>query len=424
MKKNLLFVTIALLMSSLAYPQSNTWKQMNPSKGFTDIAQENDYVWATSYLGIFKYRKSDGENIANYHCGNTPMTTAYTTCVAVDRNNIKWFGTYDGGLWKFDGNTWTSYNNSNTSMTGNEINALAIDNNNVLWILNWSPQFGTSLTSYNGNIWNTYNYLYDNFISLGLGTSIAIDQNNAIWINDFMSVIKFDENGITEYYGYVLGIEDFDIQSIVVDSNNVKWFSTTNSGIIKYDDISWNIVKPSDSSNNYFQSFSLSIDKQSNQIWISSFLPPDYEFSGITKFDGINYTHYNCLNNTFPFYETKKVILDQYNNKWVAAAMAGVILFNENGLSLGITNFTAKEKSTVFPQPVKEQAKIEFQSAVNTIGEIKIYASNNKLVKQETLIKGQQEYIFQRNNLTSGIYFYSIIDNNGLRIINGKLILE
>jgi len=423
MKKLLLLTNIASGINLFVFSQSNTWKQMNPNKGFTDIAQENDYVWATSSNGIFKYRKADGENIAVYHCGNSPLTTANFNCLAIDKNNIKWFGSNDGGIMKFDGNNWTVYNNINTIMAGNQIDAVVVDNNNVLWLLN-TNNFSQSLYSFDGTNWINYSNLINYPFIAYLPTSLSVDKNNAIWICCFQDIYKIQNNNLTVYFTPMLGIDSFYANSMVIDTNNIKWFANNENSIVKYDDNSWQVVKTADTNIYLWGITNLSLDKSSNQLWISSGLEPNSNFSGITKFDGINYTHYNFLNTSFPFYETQKVIVDQYNNKWVAAFMAGVIIFNENGLSLGLNSNILNETAKVFPQPVKDKAIIKFNFSLTTDYKLKIFSSDGKIVKQEKLHKGSDSYILNRENLMSGMYFYNISDSMGNDILNGKLILE
>lgn len=75
------------------------------------------------------------------------------------------------------------------------------------------------------------------------------------------------------------------------------------------------------------------------------------EFSGITKIENQSFIHYNTINNQFPFYQTLKVIVDQYHKKWVVTAIAGVIVFNENGLSLKTENHESTKIFSISPNP-------------------------------------------------------------------------
>ena len=53
--------------------------------------------------------------------------------MAVDADNVKWFGTLGGGLLSFDGTTWKTYTTKD-GLIGNDVKAMAVDGDNVKWI--------------------------------------------------------------------------------------------------------------------------------------------------------------------------------------------------------------------------------------------------------------------------------------------------
>ena len=66
--------------------------------------------------------------------------------IAIDADNVKWFGTLTGGISSFNGNTWTTYTTED-GLVDNDVNAIAIDADNVKW-------FGTEsgVSSFDGNM--------------------------------------------------------------------------------------------------------------------------------------------------------------------------------------------------------------------------------------------------------------------------------
>jgi len=49
-------------------------------------------------------------NYKIYKSEETSVINNNFTCMAIDNNNVNWFGTYDEGLVKYDGEYWTVFN--------------------------------------------------------------------------------------------------------------------------------------------------------------------------------------------------------------------------------------------------------------------------------------------------------------------------
>ena len=52
--------------------------------------------------------------------------------IAVDADNVKWFGTQGSGVSSFDGTTWTTYTKDD-GLTNNDVYSIAVDADNVKW---------------------------------------------------------------------------------------------------------------------------------------------------------------------------------------------------------------------------------------------------------------------------------------------------
>ena len=74
---------------------------------------------------------------------------------------------------------------------------------------------------------------------------------------------------------------------------------------------------------------------------------------------------------------------------------------------------------SVFPNPFRDQATIRLEGASNTEIELDVYNSVGQ--KVTSLYKGRilagqaQDFTFDGRNLPSGIYFYSLHNDQGLR---------
>ena len=73
----------------------------------------------------------------------------------------------------------------------------------------------------------------------------------------------------------------------------------------------------------------------------------------------------------------------------------------------------------VYPNPVKENLNIRFNTAITTDGSIEIYGIMGNLVYTSVINKGTSELQLNVKGINSGLYFYTIrVDN---KINSGKI---
>jgi hypothetical protein len=120
----------------------------------------------------------------NYTTSNSGLVSNNVKAVAVDSNNVKWFGTASG-VSKFDGTTWTTYTTSNSGLANNNVTAVAIDSSGIKW-------FGTAggVSKFDGTTWTTYNTSNSNLVSNNI-SAITIDFANNKWFGS-------SDNGVSE----------------------------------------------------------------------------------------------------------------------------------------------------------------------------------------------------------------------------------
>ena len=102
--------------------------------------------------------------------------------VGVDSNNIKWFITSDSVI-KYWNSEWQIFSSENGLPAGS-LTTLAIDNNNTIWI-------GTQkqgIISFDGSEWVLYDQYKPDI------TAIDVDSNNRIWLGDFHGMV-YSYNG-------------------------------------------------------------------------------------------------------------------------------------------------------------------------------------------------------------------------------------
>jgi len=167
-----------------------TWTNYTTADGLLSddihsLAVDNNNVkWFGTDKGVTSF---DGNEWENYNAENGFVST-YVPAIAVDSNNVKWFGTHSEGLWRYNDITWQSFTEDNSGLIYNIVQILTVDHNNILWIV--MPLWG--FQSFDGSVWKTY----------------------------------------TEKDGFL----NWQILSIAVDHNNVKWFGTYDDGVVSYDD--------------------------------------------------------------------------------------------------------------------------------------------------------------------------------------------
>lgn len=116
---------------------------------------------------------------------NSQANPNYVISSAIDRQGIKWFGTWGGGLSRFDGKKFHNFTTAD-GLAGNVVNALAFDTEENLWV-------GTNngVSRFDGKLFKNFSVqdgLLGNYIY-----AIAIDTDGSKWFGTF--------GGISHYTG-------------------------------------------------------------------------------------------------------------------------------------------------------------------------------------------------------------------------------
>lgn len=217
-----------------------------------------DRLWVVAENSISSF---DGEDWT-IHCTVNP--DVYNVHIIEDHNKNIWVCTGED-IKSFDGNVWTSYKDAVGDWC-NKTLSMAVDLQNIIW-------FGTTdgIYYYDENSWRFFDYdvnfvtdiivdLYDTkwFIAYsdilryddsainsyidepelnGLNSfnSPVIDRSNHLWVNTEDGVVRY--NGYTwTHYTVADGLADNIVNDIVVDENNVKWFATEYWGACSFED--------------------------------------------------------------------------------------------------------------------------------------------------------------------------------------------
>lgn len=314
MKKLIIFLFSIIIISSC---EDSTQIINSYPDAINDIAidAQGDVWFATTNFGIVHY---NGSKWKNYRTSNSSIPDNYISTIDFDSKGNMWIST-SGGIVKYDGKNFITYDTSR-GIPANEIRCLAVDkNDNIFFIISRV----SGIFKYDGNEWYTYQKKLTDSTFLFFN-NISIDNKNNIWnaselgifkldggfqlaytINDYNMVDESILNMITDktenlWVAGTMGaafksidnnwtifnsasnfLDNYDIRSICVDSNNVKWVATLGGGIASYDGTKWTFYNQQNSGLYSNLNRSIAADKNGN-IWVGSYGRQVSRFNGTT----------------------------------------------------------------------------------------------------------------------------------------------
>ena len=256
--------------------------------------------------------------------------------IAIDQEGNKWFGTSYKGVSKLDDggtphdksdDTWTPYTTSNSGLASNIVSAIAIDQEGNIW---FGHGFGVS--KFDGTTWTTYDKssgLADNAIN-----AIAADHSGNVWVGTVRGgVSKFDGESWTTYNNSNSGLASNYVQSIAIDSANVKWFGgcigvewcggawfrCDAAAVSRFDGTNWTsyIAGQSGLVGMWTKVTAIAIDCEGNK-WFGT------EWNGVSKFDGVNWMTYDTSNSGLASNRVSAIAVDNQCNIWFGTLDGGV----------------------------------------------------------------------------------------------------
>ena len=257
--------------------------------------------------------------------------------VKIDASQNKWFITNGAGVAKYDGLSWTIYNTSNSGLPSNQVISVEIDPAGNKW-------FGTNgggVAKFDGTNWTIFNTSNTNSgLAQNTVYSIKSDTSGNIWFGFLWSgggVSKLHLNGMTwtNYNTSNSLLINNNIQAIAIDSAGNKWFGTNGSGVSKFDGVNWTTYTTTNGlASNYVKK--IAFDKTGN-IWFGT-------SSGVTKFDGQhNWTTYSSSNSGLVYNDIYEISFDKYGNEWFGTWGGGVSEFDgSNWVSFNSTTGLAE----------------------------------------------------------------------------------
>jgi len=257
-----------------------------------------------------------------YNIDNSNIVNDWIYCIVVDSQNNKWFGT-KGGISMFNGSNWKNYYAPVNGLASNVVYCITVNADENIWA---GTNRGISKLNVNANTWTTYT------VANGLPSdevrSIASDAQGNIWAGTNRGLAKFDGLNWT----VITGSPDKIINSITIDKNNIKWFTTEKDGKIWSFDNS-ELKEFNDELYLFNTNITCVATDSKNNKWFSS-----NKFIGdakTVKYDNSNWEYVEYLR----YIDVNHISFDSQDNGWFSTNKGAYVLNSSNN------NWTEYKKS-------------------------------------------------------------------------------
>ena len=258
------------------------------------------------------------------------------SCAFLDNEGVLWFGTNHEGVYSYDGESFKHYSEAE-GLCNNAVFSITQDALGNLW-------FGTTegLCKFNGKTfisvsipWSGNEELWGSGMNDNRVMSLTADSDSAIWFGtwgggayhydgaEFISFLA--KEGRIQEDGKHRNV----IQSILIDQDENKWFtSMTHGGISKLDGDSMSHFTSDDGllSDQFFSSYQ---DSKGN-LWFGSLGNGE---EGLVKYDGTSFQHFNTTNG-LPNNNIIGICADDQGNLWLASARGVLSIFDGTTFSV------------------------------------------------------------------------------------------
>lgn len=203
-----------------------------------EITGINDEIWIATENGLTKYDKKTKRFTKYFHEGENSLISNDVRSLYIDNDGVLWIGTADG-VCTFDRkNEFKSYRELflKNGISETMFSGINQDKNGYIWI---GSALDGGLIRLNKNTKDVKAYRNDiadtNSISFNTVRTIAVDENNNVWVGTQHGLNKFNREDETfTRYTENNGLSNNFIYGILVDSEGDLWIST-NYGISKFD---------------------------------------------------------------------------------------------------------------------------------------------------------------------------------------------
>ena len=219
--------------------------------------------------------------------------------------------------------TWYFYNSENSPVPSSGVEKLKIDFNGKIWTTSWE-----GLLQFDGTEWTVFNS-ENSSLPTNLVYDIEIDGENNKWIATEEGLVKFNDENWQIFTTDNSGLPTYNcVHYLAYDNDGNLWLSTSQpiyyssilggTGLTRFDGTNWSVYDTLNSGipNNYV-SF-LRADNEGN-IWFGTGLYGYYN-AGLGKYDGDNWASYNTENSDLPSNIISAIEFDSGDNVWIGTS--------------------------------------------------------------------------------------------------------
>lgn len=252
----------------------------------------------------------------------TGLHDDFITCLAIDKQNNKWIGTYSNGIAKFGGENWEIFTTSNSGLPNDSIEEITFDRNGILWIATKK----SGVVKFNEDGW----VIYKDADFLGSNNkinSIAVDMDNVKWIAyghfEEGGLVKFNDTNWTLFTPKNSVLPSSIIDQIHVDKDNRIWLGT-HGGLVSIQNGQWTVFNKDNTNMPYNWIWDISSDNYGN-IWIGShaliFDNPPYLHGTLLRYDGNYWYEHKPHESGKSSNRVHSITTDNFGNIWVATGV-------------------------------------------------------------------------------------------------------
>ncbi|MGB0850992.1 MAG: two-component regulator propeller domain-containing protein [Bacteroidia bacterium] len=399
----LIFIGIAQILCAQNFKSFTTADGL-PSNNVQCVAvDQDDIIWFGTQEGLVSY---DRRSWITYDQDSySELASDNITAVAVASNGNIWVGT-DGGVSVFDGTQFTTYKTSD-GLGSNRINYITPMSNGDIWLSDFN-----GATKYDGTSFKAYKTA--DGLPFGGVECIAEDINgDVIMATGLGGMIVFDGTSFTEITKESTSLLSNNMTALAIDATGKKWTGTSDGISVFGTDNSWIenhsrifIMPPPDTLNPIED---IQIDSKGN-VWAGVYVDYLVTVGGISKFDGSSWTDYD-VSDGLAGPTVRKLAIDSKDDVWVATS-AGVTLISDG--SVGIPDVVL-EKDNMWPNPAISYLNVElYTSGVTTI---EIFNAFGQKVLSSELGAEKSLHRIDIKELSSGTYFVKLGENHQKLIV-------
>ena len=278
---------------------------------------------------------------------NSEIPMDMSRAVAVDHNNVIWYGT-DNGIVRIKDGIMMVFDHRNTSLPAPSfdftVSSVNVDAGNRKWIVEDDRVY-----SYDDTSWT-----YFDTLSTGLGNprKVYSDLKGNVWLMAGDGLARYDGNSWQRYDSVRYQLPSNNISGVLADSRGRIWIGTYKGNVMVGD----GEVHPLGRDNSPLGKASITsgFEDPYGNLWFTLY-SHDKTAGGLAKLDAKgNWTHYGITDSGSPTDSYADILVDKQGKLWLAGEGAGLITFDGKSWS-AYTPANSKVPSTILSQLAQDQ---------------------------------------------------------------------